>query len=100
MKKNSLAKVFAIFALVGIGVSIIGTGLLVLFSSNEVSNHTYTEEELSNIIKVSTGEVSTGALNNENSLTGEISTGSLEVGTISTGGLDNSNTTSTGELNN
>ncbi len=100
MKKNSLAKVFAIFALVWIWVSIIWTWLLVLFSSNEVSNHTYTEEELSNIIKVSTWEVSTWALNNENSLTWEISTWSLEVWTISTWGLDNSNTTSTWELNN
>lgn len=58
MKKNGLAKVFAIFALVWIVISVIWTWVLVLMSSNQ-EPQTYTAEEMKDFIRMSTWTTST-----------------------------------------
>ena len=54
MKKTKTAKAFAIFALLGIILSIVWTGILVLTSSQETDhsyNNTLTPEKLQEILK-------------------------------------------------
>lgn len=80
MKKNGLAKVFAIFALVWIAVSVVWTWILVLVSSNEVTQQTFTQEELNDMIQISTWAVSSGSLDSEELISNwEVSTWTLEV---------------------
>ncbi|QFR38789.1 hypothetical protein A9Q91_00960 [Candidatus Gracilibacteria bacterium 28_42_T64] len=57
MKKNKITQIIATFALFGIVIGIVGTGLLVLFSNNQYTDSeiTLTPEQIQELIQSQSG---------------------------------------------